>query len=175
MANNLTQTDFTRLFAELEQPLYSFIFSLLPQRADADDVAQQTVGLLWEHFDQYDPARPFLPWAMKFAYNQVLKHRREVRTRRKYFHESTLVELAADHPQESQWNEAHHQAVKHCLAKMHAKDREVLVARYFGDGTLDALAAKIGRTANSLYKQLQRARLRLLQCVTQQLGQEACE
>jgi RNA polymerase sigma-70 factor (ECF subfamily) len=175
MAHNLTQADFTRLFTETEQPLYGFIYSLLPQRADADDVAQETVGLLWEHFADYDPQRPFLPWAMTFAYRQVLKHRREGRIRRKHFHESLLVELAAEHPQESAWDEAHQQAVKHCVARLHAKDREVLDARYFGDVTLDVLAAKLGRTANALYKQLQRARVRLAECVTRQLAQGGFE
>ena len=62
--------------------------------------------------------------------------------------------------------------MNHCIGCLPEKDREVLRARYFGDETLDALAEKLGRTANSLYKQLQRARGRLAECITRQLAQE---
>ncbi len=62
---------FTRHFAEAEGAMKAFAYSLVPNRADAEDVIQETLKSLWEHFDDYDPTRPFLPWANRFVYRQV--------------------------------------------------------------------------------------------------------
>ena len=47
----------------------------MSNRADADDIIQETLKALWEKFDDYDPERPFLSWANRFVYCQVQMHR----------------------------------------------------------------------------------------------------
>ncbi|MCE9545915.1 MAG: sigma-70 family RNA polymerase sigma factor [Planctomycetia bacterium] len=167
-----TQQRFTQLFAESEQALYGFVFSLLPNRADADDVLQETLARLWEHFDQYDPQRPFLPWACTFAYRQVLKHRRDVRIQGRHFSDALVENLSAGQIQDPNWGEAHQRAVTHCLDRLGPDDRRLVHARYFVDASLDRLAGELGQTANSLYKQLQRARVKLMNCITRTLATE---
>ena len=170
-----SQQRFTELFAQSEQALYGFVFSLLPNRTDADDVVQETLARLWEHFDQYDPARPFLPWACTFAYRQVLKQRREVRTQRRHFSETLVESLADEHAKDSDWGQAHQRAVTHCLGLLSADDRHLVQARYFIDASLGQLAEELGQTANSLYKKLQRARVKLMECIRRTLAREGWE
>ena len=45
---------------------------LVPHKEDVDDVLQQTATRLWAKWDEYDVDQPFTPWAIKFAYFEVL-------------------------------------------------------------------------------------------------------
>ena len=64
-----------RLLAEHQDDLFRYVFSLLPNSEDVKDILQETYVALTRKFGEYDPAKPFLPWAYGFAYMQVLKHR----------------------------------------------------------------------------------------------------
>ena len=58
---------FTRLLLESEPVMLRSILVLVPNRADARDILQDTAVALWRQFGSYDPERPFLHWAMGFA------------------------------------------------------------------------------------------------------------
>ena len=55
-----------------QQELFRYIFALLPHEEDARDVLQETSVALCRKFDEYDPSQPFLPWAYRFAFLEVL-------------------------------------------------------------------------------------------------------
>ena len=44
---------------------------LIPNVADARDVVQEAAVALWDKIDQYVPAKPFAPWACRFALNEA--------------------------------------------------------------------------------------------------------
>lgn len=168
-----THDDFTQLYVACEQGLYGFVFSLLHSRADADDVIQETMTQLWEHFDEYDRDRPFLPWACRFAYRKVLMHRRRESIRRIYLSEEVLESLAQDYPQASDWEESRRRALRTCLSGLTSEQSELLKCRYEADESLVEIADRLGRSVNSLYKSLQRIRKNLVSCVEMRLGSEA--
>lgn len=74
------------------------------QRADRDDLMQETATQLWRAWPSYDPARPFSTWMYRIALNVAISHVRS-RTR-------------GPGPAES-WDEA-----RHDLADPHAHDPE---------------------------------------------------
>ncbi len=47
------ETRFMRLFLENERRIFGFILTLLPHWADAEDVFQETAGVLWNKFDDF--------------------------------------------------------------------------------------------------------------------------
>ena len=57
--------------------LYGFICALLGGAEGAGDVLQETNIVLWNKAHEYDPARPFLPWAYTFARFQVMAWRKK--------------------------------------------------------------------------------------------------
>ena len=160
---------FSELYAANEPSIYGFVYSLLHSRPDADDVVQETMTQLWEHFGEYDRSRPFLPWANRFAYRQVLMHRRRESSRRVYLSEEVLESLAQDHPEAPDWEETRRRALKACLSKLTERQAELLKCRYEADESLVEMADRMGRTVNSLYKSLQRIRQSLVGCVETQL------
>ncbi|MGB0581965.1 MAG: sigma factor [Limisphaerales bacterium] len=48
---------FVAEFAQCQGKLQAYIRSLLPHRADAEDVFQKTSMTLWRKFDQWEPER----------------------------------------------------------------------------------------------------------------------
>ncbi len=64
-----------RLLSRHQEDLFRYIFALLPHEEDARDVLQETSVALCRKFSEYDPGRPFLAWAFRFAHLEVLKHR----------------------------------------------------------------------------------------------------
>src|SRR6516225_7014590 len=63
---------FLRLFLQNERRLYAYILTLLPNRADADDVFQEASLVLWDKFDERHPPDDFAAWGCCIAYFKVL-------------------------------------------------------------------------------------------------------
>ena len=61
-----------------EKQIYRYILSLMPHSQDARDVLQETAIALYNKIDDYDPSRPFAPWAFRFAYHMTLKQPGEI-------------------------------------------------------------------------------------------------
>ena len=56
-----------RLLTRHQEGLFRYIFALLPHEEDARDVLQETCVALCRKFADYDPDKPFLAWAFRFA------------------------------------------------------------------------------------------------------------
>jgi len=94
MSTNMADRDaeqFVRLLARHDREVYRYVLTLLPDRTEADDVLQETAAALWEKFGEYDPDKPFYPWACRFAFFEVLKHRRRVGRSRLRFSEEDRI------------------------------------------------------------------------------------
>jgi RNA polymerase sigma-70 factor (ECF subfamily) len=161
---------FVLLFAQHEHDLYRYVLTLLPSPADADDVMQDAAAALWQKFAEFDPDRPFLPWACQFAYHQVLNFRRRRKTHRRLFSDAVVEALECEWPGRTRSIDERREALDHCLARLRGSDRELIRLRYASEVDLAALAARTGQTANALYKTLQRIRRTLLECVTNTLA-----
>lgn len=167
------QVQFTRHFAEAESAMKAFAFSLVPNRSDADDIIQETLKALWEHFDDYDPKRPFLPWANRFVYRQVQMYRRSQTTRGKYFfNDETIEQLARDPDDSIEQNQAMEKALQRCLESISPRQRELIEQRYTAKGTLQELARQLDKKPDALYKMLQRVREALHKCICQRMTRE---
>jgi RNA polymerase sigma-70 factor (ECF subfamily) len=72
-----------RLFLQSERELLRYVMALVPNVSDARDVVQETALALWREIGKYDPAKPFIPWACRFALNEARVFlRKEFRQRR---------------------------------------------------------------------------------------------
>ena len=90
------------LIARHQPEIHRYILSLMPDRMLADDVAQETNLVLWRTAAEYDPAQPFLPWALTIALYQVKAARRDAGRDRHVFDDSLVEILAAECREETQ-------------------------------------------------------------------------
>jgi RNA polymerase sigma-70 factor (ECF subfamily) len=166
-------SSFVRLLLQHQNALLRHILPLVGDLNDAQDVLQETATALWQKFEQFDPGRPFLPWAKRFAHNEVLMFHR--RRRRYTFLTEELIDTLVERQAEQEADaEQRRTALTHCLEALAAQDRALLDQRYAEPGmTVQRLAAVSGQTPNVLYKALARIRRQLLACVDRKLAPAA--
>ena len=56
-----------RNWGNVQTSLLAFITASAPQFSDAEDLLQEVAVEVAVRFDEYDPSRPFLPWALWIA------------------------------------------------------------------------------------------------------------
>lgn len=166
---------FVRLLAQHENDLYRYVASLAFNASAVDDIMQEVAVALWNKFDQYDPGRPFIPWACRFAYFQVLKHRSKIGRSRLVFGEKLVELLATDYDDDQELIRARREALDACLRKLPGTDRELVELRYGSDETIQNLAKLRQVSVHKLYHALERIRRTLLACTQKTLIKEGYE
>ncbi len=163
---------FVRLLTRHERDVFRYIVSLMPVGGDPNDVMQETAILLWKKFGEFDQTRPFLPWAMRFAYFEVLKQRKRIGRNRLVFNDGLLETIAADYAAEEPALRQRRRALDACLAKLSSADRDLLRRRYASAATVSDLAVELGRSVHKLYYALERIRENLMVCVDRAMRKE---
>ncbi len=165
---NDPSSEFLGHLLRCQRSIRNYIFSLHPHAQDLDDLVQQTALTLWSEFARFDSSREFLPWALRISYFEVLRLRKKQSRDRLVFSEELIDQLATEFAEESS-PVPHQLALDTCLAKLDAKSREVLLARYTEHVTVNSLAAKQRVSVHRLYRLLDSARASLVACVRRQL------
>jgi RNA polymerase sigma-70 factor, ECF subfamily len=163
--------DFGRLLMEHRARIYGFIRSLVAQRADAEDLLQETASVLWRKFDEFQAGSNFLAWALQVARYEVLKFRKRQRRDSLQFSEEFLDAVAAETVEESAHLGDMQAFLNQCLDKLSAADRELIQLRYRSDVTVKTLAAQLGRPLSTIYDSLSRIRRLLLECAQRAASQ----
>src|SRR5437879_12865989 len=73
---------FLAQFLKAERRIFAYILTLLPHRADAEDLLQQVSLIMWEKFDAQAPPEDFAAWGSRIAYFKIRDYRRTLRRSR---------------------------------------------------------------------------------------------
>jgi RNA polymerase sigma-70 factor (ECF subfamily) len=160
---------FASLYARWHLEILRFVLTLLPDRHRAEDVVQETARVLWQKFTDYDPERPFWPWARQIAYFEVLKFRKRQATTRRLFSDELVELLAEERARQEDVLEARLQALRHCLDILPEPDRRLLAERYGGELAAAELARRHGKSPNAVHTLMHRLRQKLADCVRRTL------
>ena len=160
---------FTALLVTHQPAIMGFIRTLLPGQADAEDLLQKTCLIAWQKFDQFDPATKFSSWACQIAYFEVKNYLRARARDRHVFSDEVLKQLAQESARDADRLDAERAALHQCLESLVPEERDLLAQAYTPGTSVRQIAQTLGRTANSLYKQLDRIRRRLHGCITLRL------
>jgi RNA polymerase sigma-70 factor (ECF subfamily) len=160
---------FTSLLVANQPAILGFIRTLLPQSSEAEDLLQKTCLIAWQKFDQFDPSTKFSTWACQIAYFEVKNYLRTKARDRHVFSDEVLERLADEAPREADRLAEERAALRRCVAALVPEDRSLLSQAYAPGVTVRDVAAGLDKSANSLYKQLNRIRRRLLACITRRL------
>ena len=116
--------------------MYTYILTLLPSRADADDVFQDVGILLWEKFAEFVPGTQFGPWACRIAFYKVLKYRVEKLRRPRVFSDVTLETIMTELEATDASLDDEYGVLAECLAALLQADRHLIESRYAPGGLL---------------------------------------
>jgi RNA polymerase sigma-70 factor (ECF subfamily) len=165
---------FLRLFLQNERRLRAYILTLLPNRADADDVLQEASLVMWDKFDDRSPPDDFAAWGCRIAYFKVLDFYKKGRRSRVLFSQAMLERVAETAVEQAGalMLDERREALAACLEKLRPRDRELLARRFADGATTQTAADEVGRSVAAVYKALSHIRQALFDCVTRTLAQE---
>ncbi len=157
--------ELARLWTAAQPTVSAFIASIILDFRDRDDVLQDVAVAVVDHFDAYDATRPFLPWALGVARNQVKMYCR-TRSRDRHVFDSLAMEAVADAMGELPQESAHiARFLADCYAHLDDRARKLCELRYAHGLTPAAIAAAVDQSANTVAKALQRIRDQLRECI----------
>jgi RNA polymerase sigma-70 factor, ECF subfamily len=164
--------EFAAQLSRHQSQLFGYIYSLVRDLDDADDLFQQTSLVLWDKFDQFDPSRSFVGWACGVARYEVLNFLRARSRHRLYFSdELNLALIEAQESLEQEQLEERRGALAGCMEKLRERDKDLLEACYDRSSGIRDVALARGRSAQSIHNSLRRIRRALFECVRRSLAQ----
>ena len=155
-----------------QNSLYGYILSLLPDRSVAQDILQEVSVTAWQKRADFTAGTSFFAWASKIAYFHVLSHRRKMSRDRLVFDDDVLDYLAERQVERATEVDRRAQALKDCLEKLPAAQKQLVEQRYAPGGSVQDIATKAGKSVGAISQTLYRIRETLLKCVEQNLAAE---
>lgn len=166
----------TKRFVEMltahQRDLYVYVNTLLAGDPSAADVVQDTNVDLWAKLDQFDFDRPFLPWALRFAYHRVLAYRKTRSRSRLVFSDAFVQALSSQYGQSPILADRRLVALRDCLERLTADQRQLIGQRYSSGISVKSIARRLGSTVDAVSAQLYRIRRMLARCIETRLAAE---
>jgi RNA polymerase sigma-70 factor, ECF subfamily len=161
----LQYEQFVQWFARVRDDLFAYIFALLPNWSDAEDVFQQTSLVLWRKFGEFEPDSNFLAWACRVAFFEVRNFQRVASRDRLRFGDALLEQLAEQRVVSLENASRRREFLLDCIAKLSDDQRALLVRTYEDDKSVRELAGEFHRAPQTLYNRLNFIRRALFDCV----------
>jgi RNA polymerase sigma-70 factor (ECF subfamily) len=162
--------EFMRLFLQAEPRIYGYIRSQVLQRADAEDILQETATVLWSKFDQFVAGSSFVAWACQVARFKV-QHYHRTRGRNRLLFTEEFLDLVTD-TAETMSTElaAMETALAGCMERLNVAERDIVCRSSGGDVPVRAIATELGRPVSTVKDILARARKSLYECVRRSMS-----
>lgn len=157
---------FSEHLRQCHRRLFNYVFALVRDIDDAQDVFQETSMLLWKKYDEFRPGTSFAAWAFavaQFKASEFLRSKRRYRAR--FTDDFARLIAAAELQNEPDDTELWRNLLDQCIEKLPSHQRQLLRDCYGGTQSVADVAASIGRPTRGLYNSLRTIREKLLKCV----------
>ena len=160
------------LITRHQRQIFSYIYTLVPDRHDAQDLLQETSLVIVEKFHEFEPGTDFVAWACQIAYWRIRAARQKFARSKVVFDQNVVDAVAQTAATMGRELDARHEALEQCLKKLHPRDRAMVLTRYEPGASVEEAAHQSGRSLVAAYKALARIRKLLFDCVSNQLASE---
>ena len=162
------QTETVMRHWTLAQPAVSaFIASQVHDVRQRDDLLQEVAVAILENYSRFDDSLSFKSWAIGIARNQTRNYFRNFKNKPLLFDSETVENLATAFADVSPQSIEPLDFLNECVDELNSKAKQLCDLRYEKDLKPAAIAEKLGITANSVSKGLQRIRSSLKRCIEQ--------
>jgi len=165
--------DFTARWISAQPAVATFIKSAVRDSHYAEDLLQDVANKALVNYRQYDRSRPFVPWVLGIARNQILIHYRKRKSDRLVFSESQLKSIEDGHSHISTSMHDRSAAIDECVGRLEDRAANVLRMRYGNGLAVQEISSQLGTTTNAISRLLYKVRLILKDCVEMKLGLKA--
>lgn len=166
------------LFAELithhQSELYGYIYAVVRNWEDTDDLFQSVCLVLWSKFDSFRPGTNFFAWARQIAkikVSDLLRHKHKCLPS---FITENLVDILAEIAAEPHdaGAEVYLVALRRCREKLSTADDKLLQLRYVEELSTVEIADRLQRLQQSVSRSLNRIRRCLFECIEMEVAKQ---
>lgn len=170
--NKKKEQECVRLLSAHYVQIKSFIFCMLPNASDVDDVMQETSVAIWSKSNDYELGTDFVAWAVTIAKYKVFEFRRKNHHNLIALNDNVLDLLEKENTSLLSNTKERTQALMQCIKKLSSQDQEFIKLKYAEGFTLKKLAQRFGYSVSSIYRNSTRIHGLLLGCIHRIIKQE---
>jgi RNA polymerase sigma-70 factor, ECF subfamily len=148
-----------------QRTVAGFVRSLVTDFHESEEVLQRVAVTLVRKYGQYDPSRPFVPWALGVAKIEVLMFLRERSSERLVFSDALVERIAESHERAACDPAPMPQFVTECVEELDGRARQAIQLRYGGNLRTAQIARTMQISDGAVRMLLSRARALLRKCV----------
>lgn len=169
--------EFAELLTAQQSRLFAYIYALVHNLRDTEDLYQEVSLTLWQKFDDFKAGTNFAAWSQTTARFKVRDYLRSKRRSRVCFNDHLLIELtetlvASDAADDAETARAYHRALVDCMSRLNAVDQQLVALCYSRACTLKEVAEHVGRSLQSVCNSLKRIRSTLFDCIKQSVNED---
>ena len=166
--NENRMEEFLTSLANHERFLAGYVYSLIPNSADAEDILQDIKVALWKNFEQFETGTNFTAWSKQIAFYRVIAFRKKKakENERLCFSEHCQELLDADFECSVEEVSSEVAQLNNCLSKLKPDLKEMVSLRYKEGFSIEDVAIRMNKSTDACYKALSRVRLQLKKCLT---------
>jgi RNA polymerase sigma-70 factor (ECF subfamily) len=163
---------FSELISRHQSELYAYIFAIVRNWEDTDDLYQSVCLVLWRKFESFRLGSSFFSWARQAAKLEVRNFLKRKRLRN--YVSDELLDIFAETVRRTQSEEGNSYlpALRRCKAKLNAGDGELLNLRYVEDLNSREIAERLQRPQPTVCHSLMRIRQWLFECIRMELSRQ---
>lgn len=164
---NSKDDEIVQLIVKHQAALRAFLVSLMPGRADMEDLMQETSMVIWQKRAEFKPGSDFKAWMFTVARFRVMAYWRDEKRRKESPLPEGLLDQLADQAMDEGFEgiDQRYQFLGQCIQGLRPEDRGLVLRRYLAGMTPAQLADELGRTSNSVRVSLHRIRAILRHCI----------
>jgi RNA polymerase sigma-70 factor (ECF subfamily) len=163
---------YRELFARYQKKLFTYIFHLVGNRDETEDILQNVFSKTFKNIEHFDTSRKFSSWIYRIAHNEAVNYLKrrskrytvswdDVSTSKDKLDTATNEELPED--------KFGHQEIKAeidgALNLLPKKYQQVLKLRYFQEYSYDTISGILNKPVNTVGTLINRAKKKLLEVV----------
>jgi RNA polymerase sigma-70 factor, ECF subfamily len=154
-----------------QRTVAAFVRTLVTNFHESEEVLQRVAVTLVRKYEQYDPGRSFVAWAIGVARLEALAFLRQRGKDRLVFDDALLAGIAESHERAAQDAAPVPQFLDQCVEELDGRARRAIQLRYGGDLRTAQIAGEMKISDGSARMLLSRARALLRKCLEARAAQ----
>ena len=160
---------FLRLLTPIQGRVFAYILSRWPNKADADDIMQETIATIWNKFDKYQSGTDFQAWAITIAKYTLMNFRKKNHRNPIQFNNEARKVLETKSEDFLKKFDGRINILKECVKKLNNRDRKLIELKYLHELPVKQIAGRFDVTTRAVYKTFSRIYNILMRCLHRSL------
>ena len=167
----MNEEEFIRHLTINQKSLFAYIYTLMGDHSQANDVLQEANIVMWRKKDDFD-GKNFNAWAVSICKFQVMAFFRDKKRDRLMLDDRVLDLVSTTAEREcKQFNQIEKQ-LHECMQKLPEHSRELIDLRYFKKHKINDIAEMIGKKVSAVKVSIHRIRKSLSACIDEKVKLE---